>query len=239
MSHLSPVRAKMDPMGAPPDRRERRRLKRRDEVALVAVRLFLERGFHDVTVDEIAEAADIAPRTFFRYFATKDEVLFIDHDEKRERLRDMIAGSPTDEPILSSVRHAVMALADQYEQESETMLLASQVVAATPSLEAAAIERQDAWEDELVGMIAARLGVDPERDLRPRVVASTTMAALRSAHRIWMASGGTTDLIELANQALDLLDGGLQRASELSASRRISRSTRGRASRRAPSTPRR
>jgi AcrR family transcriptional regulator len=233
------------PAATTTDRRERRRIKRRDEVAMVAIRLFGERGFHDVTVDEIAAAADIAPRTFFRYFPSKDDVLFTDHEDKRQRLRQMIAASPTDEPILSSVRHAIMALADQYEHDSERMLLSWRVVAETPSLQARAIEHQDAWEEELVEMIAARLDVDPLLDLRTRVVAATTMASLRSALRVWVATDGRTDLVALANQALDLLDGGLQHASDLAGRRRargrstVSRSTPGRSSRRAPTTPRR
>ena len=207
---VSPVKGP----GQVDDQRARRRVQKRDEVALVAIRLFVDRGFDAVTVDEIAEAADIAPRTFFRYFASKDDVLFTDHEERLEQLRELIAASPADEPILTTVRHTVEELVRRYLDDTERMLLASQVVAATPALQARSIERQDGWEDELAGMVAARLDVDPAVDLR-RFVAATTLAAMRSAVRLWAAGGGTGDVLTLVDHTLDLLDGGLHHESEL------------------------
>jgi AcrR family transcriptional regulator len=200
---------------APESTRERRLRKRRDEVALAAIRLFERRGFDAVTVDEIAEAADIAPRTFFRYFATKEDVFFTDQSERLAALRETIAARPQDEPILASVRHAILAMAEQHGLNGEAKLLSARVLAATPSLRAGAIARQTEWEQALVEMVADRLGVDPTTDLRPHVVASTTLAALRSALQLWLAGDGRDDLISLANQALDLLDGGLQHTPDL------------------------
>jgi len=199
---------------APESTRERRLRKRRDEVALAAIRLFDQRGFDAVTVDEIAEAADIAPRTFFRYFATKEDVFFTDRTERLAALRDTIAARPTDEPILASVRHAILAIADQYGIDSEQKLLSARVLADTPSLRAATIVRQTEWEQAVAEMVGDRLGVDPADDLRPHVVASTTLAALRSAMDMWVAGDGRADLMALANQALDLLDGGLHHVSD-------------------------
>jgi AcrR family transcriptional regulator len=199
----------------PESTRERRQRKRRDEVALAAIRLFHERGFDAVTVDEISEAADIAPRTFFRYFATKEDVFFTDRFEQLDALREAIAARPPDEPILASVRHAILTVFDQYHLGPEPRLLAARVVADTPALRAGSIARQAEWQHALAAMVAERLGVDPGVDLRPHVVASTTLAALRSAMDLWVANDGRDDLIGLANQALDLLDGGLQHTSDL------------------------
>jgi AcrR family transcriptional regulator len=195
-----------------PDRRSRRRQRLRSEIAEAAVHLAIERGYENVTVDDIAAAVDIAPRTFFRYFASKDEVLFTDYDDKLERLRESIRARPADEPILTSVRIAVLSLAESFEHDREQMMLKAQLMD-TPALRARSIERQADWHGVVAGAIAARTGVDPASDLPSQVVAATTLAALQAALRVWIADGGKQDARVVASDALDLLDGGLQSAT--------------------------
>ena len=173
------------------------------------MRLAEERGYDHVTVDDIADEADIAPRTFFRYFASKDDVFFTDHDEKLEWLREAIGARPTDEPILVSVREAVLAFADNFELDREQMLAKARLMQNTPSLRARNIERQSDWNDVVASAVAKRLRTDPETDLRPQVIASTTLAALQAGVRVWMANQGARNLREVAAEALDLLDGGI------------------------------
>jgi hypothetical protein len=69
---------------------------------------------------------------------------------------------------------------------------------------------QQAWEDAMQEMVAARLAVDPTADLRPGVVSATTLAAMRVAYTNWLTAGATDDLIAMTTEALDLLNGGLQ-----------------------------
>lgn len=190
------------------DRRERRRERVRAEVVTAALDLAEARGWEHVTVDDIAAAVDMAPRTFFRYFATKDDVLFTDYGEKFERLRAGLAARPDDEPIETSVREAMLSLADGYSAERDLTLRKTRLIAETPSLAGRSAQRRNEWQQLVAGAIAERLGVDPARDLRAQVLAATTLAAVTSAVSVWVAGDGEDDLPALCAEALDLLAAG-------------------------------
>jgi AcrR family transcriptional regulator len=190
--------------------RERHRKRTLAELEEVALRLFAERGFDAVTVDDIASEANVARRTFFRYFATKEDVLFVDHSQQLDALRAALAARPAGEPPLTALRSAIMSLAGSYEEDRERLLHRARIMAATPSLRGRSFDRQRAGEQAVTELVAEWLGVDPARDLRPAIVAAATLAALRVAMSAWLADGGTTHLPTLVAEALDLLDGGLQ-----------------------------
>lgn len=189
------------------ERHRRRTLARLEEAAL---RLFAERGYDAVTVDDIATEADVSRRTFFRYFASKEEVLFTDHPRRLAELRQALSERPPDEPPLTALRRAFMSLACRYEDERERLLRRATIMSETPSLQARSLAHQRAGEQAVTELMAEWLGVDATADLRPAVVAATTLATLRVAVTAWLAGGGQADLSRLVNEALDLLDGGLQ-----------------------------
>lgn len=191
--------------------RERHRRRTLAELEQVALRLFTERGFDAVTVDDIAAEANVARRTFFRYFASKDDVLFTDQSHQLDALREALAARPVEEPPLTALRRAILSMADSYEGDRERLLHRAKILAATPSLRGRGLDRQRAGEQAVTDLVAEWLGVDPTRDLRPAIVAATTLAALRVALNAWLADGGKAHLPTLAAEALDLLDGGLQR----------------------------
>ena len=189
------------------ERHRRRTLARLEEAAL---RLFAERGFDAVTVDDIAAEADVSRRTFFRYFASKEDVLLADHFVQLARLRAAMAARPADEPIVTALRNALLSMADDFEERKEMIILRGRLMRDTPSLQARSLVHQKLWEDAMQELVAERLGVDPVTDLRPGVVAAATLAAMRVAFTNWLTSGCDGDLIALTAEALDLLDGGLQ-----------------------------
>jgi AcrR family transcriptional regulator len=193
-----------------PGLRERRKQLTAAELEAAALRLFGERGFDAVTVDDIAAEADVSRRTFFRYFASKEDVLLADHQVQLARLREAMAARPTDEPILTALRNALLSLTSDFEERRERVILRGRIMRETPSLQARSLVHQKAWEDAMQEMVAERLGVDPVADLRPGVVAATALAAMRVAFNNWLNAGATGDLIPLTAEALDLLDGGLQ-----------------------------
>lgn len=208
----------------------RERHRRRTEATLeeVALRLFAERGFDVVTVDEIAACADVSRRTFFRYYSSKEDVLLSDHPRRLAELRRALGGRPDGEAPLTALRHAFLSAAGGYEEERERLLNRARIMAETPSLQARSLAHQRLWEMAVADMVAERMGVDPSVDLRPGVVAGATMAALRVAVAAWLAKDGRPHLPTLVAEALDLLDGGLEQGlTRLPALRRRRRQSQG------------
>ena len=201
--------ADLDTGGRRPGLRERRKALTAAELEAAAYRLFGERGFDNVTVDDIAAEADVSRRTFFRYFASKEDVLLADHFVQLARLREAMASRPEDEPIVTALRNSVLSLTSDFEQRKEKVVIRARLMRDTPSLQARSLVHQQLWEHAMQEMVADRLGVDPVKDLRPGVVAAAALAAMRVAFNIWLSAGCDGDVIALTTEALDLLDGGL------------------------------
>jgi AcrR family transcriptional regulator len=206
--------------------RERHRKRTAADLEEAALQLFSERGFDAVTIDDIAAAADVSRRTFFRYFASKEDVILSDHPKRLDELEAALDRRPADEPALAALRHAIMSLADTYEEQRDHMLRRFSLMTTTPALEARSLCLQRNWETAVTDMLAGRMGVDPAKDLRPGVVAATTMAAMRVATANWLARGGQAELPLIVAEALDLLDGGLQAAASPPVARRRAPSSR-------------
>ncbi|HEV8623857.1 MAG TPA: TetR family transcriptional regulator [Acidimicrobiia bacterium] len=193
--------------------RERHRRRTAADLEEAALALFMEKGFDAVTIDDIAASADVSRRTFFRYFASKEDVILSDHPKRLGELQAALNRRPADEPALTALRHAILSLAGSFEEQREHMLRRFRLITDTPALEARSLCLQRNWETGVTAMLAERMGVDPADDLRPGVIAATTMSAMRVATANWLAGGGQGDLPAIVAAALDLLDGGLQAAA--------------------------
>ncbi len=190
--------------------RERRRRLTEDEIERVAIDLFVARGFDTVTVREIADAADISERTFYRYYPTKEAVLRRDLDRRVEQLEDALDARPDDEPVLDAVHGALLELAERYEGDRDRVMGWSRVRAATPGLDARLGAYDHAFVGSVTEMIAERLGVDPATDLRARTCASALLAASNSASTLWLARGADGPLVPMVRAALELVETGLR-----------------------------
>jgi AcrR family transcriptional regulator len=169
--------------------RERHRKRTAADLEEAALALFTEKGFDAVTIDDIAASADVSRRTFFRYFASKEDVILSDHPRRLGELEAALDRRPADEPALTALRHAIISLAGSFEEQREHMLRRFRLINETPALEARSLCLQRNWETGVTEMLAGRMGVDPGEDLRPGVVAATTMAAMRIATANWLAMG--------------------------------------------------
>ncbi len=194
-----------------PGLRERKRRALRDKLTDAAYALVEERGFDAATVDAIAEAAEVSRTTAFRHFPTKEDLLLGWLDDVRTRLGAELAARPADEAPLAAVRHALAALSEVYVAHRERTLRLARLAAGVASLRARYLERKAHWEELIAADVATRLGVDPARDLRPLIVARTTLAAASAATDLWLAGGGRADLPALVDDALARLGAGLGR----------------------------
>jgi AcrR family transcriptional regulator len=185
--------------------RERKKLKTRQAIEAAALRLFTERGFGRVTVEEIARSADVSSRTFFRYFESKEDAVLGPFPELHEVLRRALADARPDEPVLTVLRRAVERLALRLEEQREGLLVRGRIIATTPELLARAHHQRDAWRRTLVEAAASHLGADPSTDLRPHVAAAWAMAGLSAARELWERDASGQDLPSILARAYDLL----------------------------------
>jgi AcrR family transcriptional regulator len=186
--------------------RERRRARTRDDIESAALRLFLEHGYDATTTEEIAEAALISPRTFFRYFASKEDVLLARGRDEMTLAARSLAERPGDEPLMDSLRELLRTFAAVYggESDRERKLCWIRLVNTTPHLAAAFLEMLHGMELILRDFVAARLGL-AARDRRPRLVAAAFGTAFRVAAETWQESDGTEDMTRLVRDNVEAL----------------------------------
>ena len=199
--------------------RERKKLRTREAIASAALRLFSDQGFRETTVEEVAAAADVSPRTFFRYFATKEDAALADHERRLAAIRDALAAGPPDEPVTAPVRRALLAMVSEVAADPTAGLARARIVSTEPSVLARSLELQAAYEDAIANAVATRLGADVDLDPRPRVIAGAALGALRAAMRRWVGSGGARDPRTTVDEGLELLERGLGQAAQPAAAR--------------------
>lgn len=182
--------------------RERKKEATRRALVDAALELFAARGFEQTTVEDIAAAVDVAPRTFHRYFARKEDVLFVDARRRIEALRAALAARPADEPLLTSLREAIVVahgdLADSHDRE----VLRTRVLADNPVVKAANLRYLDEWSAVVAEHVAARDGSAPD-DPWPSLVARCVVGATAVARHRWLEHDG--DLAAHLNDAFALL----------------------------------
>ncbi|MEV6119748.1 TetR family transcriptional regulator [Streptomyces sp. NPDC052077] len=202
------------PEGPRPGLRERKKLRTRDALLQSALGLFTERGYEETTVDDIVEAAEVSQRTFFRYFASKEEAAFFPARLSEAHFVESVRRRPAGEAPLDTLRRALSASWDGIEETVgqvvplDLHLRFYRTVESTPALLAAHLRRATELEEEIARIIAAREGLDPDTDPRPRVVVAVFGAVLRAAERVWSArdDAGLAELRDLTTSHLDRVE---------------------------------
>jgi AcrR family transcriptional regulator len=192
-------------------RRERKKLQTRMALHSAALRLTAERGLDCVTVEEIAEAADVSNRTFFNYFSSKEEAV-VGHDpDEAARLRAALADRPDDEAPLESLRLVLSERARRLVGErGEDWRMRRAVLEAEPRLRGALLASWGALERALVEGVAARTGTDPDRDPYPALVVGAAAAATRVAVTMRLHDRKARSLEDLLALAFAELSEGLK-----------------------------
>lgn len=168
-----------------------------------ALALFTEHGFDATTVDDIAASAGIGRRTFFRYFASKNDVVWGEFDAHLEGMRAALAASDPAEPILSVLRRAILDFNTYPPEEMVWLRRRMTLVFGTPALQAHSTLRYRSWRQVIAEYVARRAG-EPETALRPQALAATLLGIALAAYEQWLARDDE-DLVSILDEALGML----------------------------------
>ena len=177
----------MKKMSKPVGIRERKRAETYARIQAEAMRLFLERGFDAVTLDDIAAAADVSRRSLFHYFESKEEIVFSTKAEFPQLVVEAINRRPADEPLLDMVENAMIEMATLH-IPAQTRNYA-RLIRDTPALRAGDQAKYEYVEQLSAKTLAARKGL-PENDIACRVIAATAIGIIKLAMEAWLTKGG-------------------------------------------------
>jgi AcrR family transcriptional regulator len=194
---LRPSKAKPATGAGVPGLRERKRQQTRERLTRAAMALFLERGFEATTLDDIAAAADISRRSFFHYFASKEDVVFAWHEETTAALIAAVEARPANESMLTAAENAISAMATQLEP-GEAIAMA-RLKRDNPALQARDQVKYEKLERALAAALEKRAGHKTEK-LGARLVAMIATGAMRIGGELWAAEGAREKPEALAKQ---------------------------------------
>ncbi|MFB7475343.1 TetR family transcriptional regulator [Kitasatospora sp. NPDC056184] len=199
----NPIQAMLE---APLSLRERKKLKTRQTIRREAYRLIAEQGYENTTVDQIAAAAEVSPSTFFRYFATKEDLVLT--DEYDPAMIEALLARPADEPFLRSCREALIGLTRQLmEHEREEVLVRMRLTKDVPSLRARLLDTGNEPQRLYLTALTRRAGVQ-EPTFAMRITAAAIGAATTEAVLRWAESNGTEDIADLVDRTFAILEDG-------------------------------
>jgi AcrR family transcriptional regulator len=191
-----------------PGLRERQRTTAIRRIQEAALDLFDERGFENVTIEEIAEAADVSPSSVYRYLGTKEGIVL--YDEFDFRLIEAVEAELTAHPPVEAVRRALASVMAAFFGRDEVLARRKLRYAfENPHLHAATTQQVDQFAQLVAEALARAAGRDAS-ELEIQVIATTLVWALTTAARIWHAEGYARPLQPLLDDALAVVERGLQ-----------------------------
>jgi mycofactocin system transcriptional regulator len=185
----------------------RRRSTTWDHISNVAIELFAARGFDEVSVDDVAEAAGIARRTLFRYYASKNALPWGDFDAHLDHMRELLNDLDPDVPIGQALRTALLAFNSFDEQETARHRQRMRVILETAALQAYSMTMYAGWRAVVAAFVARRLRTKVE-DIVPQTVAWTMLGVALSAYEHWLADESVS-LEQALGDAFDTVSDGL------------------------------
>jgi AcrR family transcriptional regulator len=201
--------------------RERQRAAAIRRIQEAALDLFDERGFENVTIEEIAEAAEVSPSSVYRYLGTKEGIDL--YDEFDFELIDAVETELASHPPVEAVRRALASvMAAFFGRDEELARRKLRYALENPHLHAAMTQQVDQFS-QLVADALARAANRDASELEIQVIASTLVWALTTAARIWHAEGYTRPLQPLLDEALAVVERGLRLEQHAPAPKRRSR----------------
>ncbi|MFV9634293.1 mycofactocin system transcriptional regulator [Mycobacterium neumannii] len=194
-------------MGPDQHRVGRRRSTTWDHISNVAIDLFAQKGFDDVSVDDIAEGAGIARRTLFRYYPSKNALPWGDFDAHLAHMRNLLADLDPEVPIGEALRTALLAFNNFDAAETARHRMRMRVILETAALQAYSMTMYAGWRGVVAEFVAKRLDATAG-DLIPQTVAWTMLGVALSAYEHWLADE-TVPLAQALGAAFDTVADGL------------------------------
>jgi AcrR family transcriptional regulator len=185
--------------------RERKKARTREAIIDAALDLFASKGFDATTVEDIAAAADVSPRTFFRYFDSKVDLIMARNEAHGEKIAPLVEARPADEGPLEALRQVLLTeLAERLGDPAFAREF--KVMCTTPTVRNLAREHFHDEEPPLARAFAKRLGF-PEDDLRAQLLAGTAVSAIWTVVDRWLAEDAPVErLVPMIDEAFDLLE---------------------------------
>jgi AcrR family transcriptional regulator len=192
-----------------PGLRERKKQQTREKIERVALHLFAERGYDETTLAEIAEAADVSPRTIFAYFQSKEDILFCDEPSVYDRLEQTLEQRPPGATTVDALREFVSS----FDESDEQAKLRKQIIGSNAGLRLSERARSAPIEELITRSIARDLNAGPD-DVRPLLIAASVTAAF-SAVRERLQEGSAEPISHeearaILDEVLEFLRGGLE-----------------------------
>lgn len=198
-------------MSPPPGLRERKKRRTRETIARVALELFSEQGYEQTTIAQIAEAADVSPRTVSGYFPAKEELVFPDQEEMLAGLATRLRERPSDEMAPEALRAWLRERMGEWRGRQEEMRAQRRVIDSSEALEAHRQLFVARVQELLAAATAADIGAEPG-DLEPRMAAAATAAILEvigeymEPAKAQAGSDGCPDLEAVEGEMFEMLD---------------------------------
>ncbi|MFF3665157.1 acyl-CoA-like ligand-binding transcription factor [Microtetraspora malaysiensis] len=187
--------------------RERKKAKTRRAIQEHALRLFTEQGYEATTVEQIAEAAEVSPSTFFRYFPTKEDLII--QDDYDPLIAAVIRAQPAELPPLAAIRQGIRtAFAQVPEPELEDVRLRIRLMMNIPAVRARSLDNLLSTVDVMAEVIAERTGRE-RTSPAVRTFAGAVLGVMLPALYSWGTAGAARSLPDAVDEALALLEGGL------------------------------
>ena len=187
---------------APPSRRQEHKLRTQRGLQTAALDLFAEQGYDDTTTDEIAERAGVSPRTFFRYFPTKESVLFVGEYGWFQSFNAEFLAQPAELTDFEALRQALLNLAPGLHRIRRAMLLYEKATASSPTLRGGVHDRFDEDVATMAEAIATRRELH-EADDGCVILATVVLMMYRRALKLWLVGPASADPRDLIIAGLD------------------------------------
>jgi AcrR family transcriptional regulator len=188
--------------------RERKKEATRRVLLATANRHFHESGFEATTIDAICDEVGVSRRTFFRYFPSKEALVFPNRVERLQRFLAFLQHAPHGENPFDTLRRAARVFAAEYMENREQLIVQQKLIQGAPELVAMEHEIDCDWEAAMAQAFRERTGAGPASELHARVLAGAAIGVIRATMRHWFATDGTANLERLGREALDCLERG-------------------------------